>query len=88
MICSVSKKYAGTGFLLAGVKKNYTSLKDIEDEKIVLMDDEFMGEKDTISMLRKKGVVVIPVSEKELQVITPDFVKKVVGGNIVLEGIK
>ncbi len=86
MICIVSDKYE-TGFMLAGIKKTYKSLEDINDEKIIITENKFLGSK-TADDLRKKGKILIPISIENKTVITQKFINKVIGCNINLEDIK
>lgn len=86
MICTVTKELE-IGLMFAGIKKTYTNLDEIKDEKIAIIDPIYLEEKNKIKNLEKRGIIIIPASKMKTQRITKEFVKKVIGAEIDIEAI-
>ncbi|NOR85261.1 hypothetical protein GQ473_04025 [archaeon] len=86
MICTVTKELE-IGFMFEEIKKTYTNLDEINDEKIAIIDPVFLEKKEQIKNLEKRGIIIIPASKYETKRITSKFVKNIIGAEIDLEAI-
>ncbi len=66
MICVIGMKDTVTGLGLAGIKKSYGSPKDIDDEKVIIIDNQSakIYERE-LAELEEKGKIVIRIKAHE-----------------------
>lgn len=80
MIAVVGSRDVRIGFGLAGVKNAYKSIRDVGDEKIVLIED--VKQEEPVFSADASQIVIQFSLQKKSPKINEKFIKQVIGANV------